>query len=539
MAEGRNKAAVQPEWARLARNELGRYYLAINSGYDFVDYQQEEIVPALEGLERGEYDRLMIFIHAGSAKTDLGTKAFIPWFLGKHPRQNVILLCHTDPLAKDFGSHIRNLMSRNVAHRQVFPELSIDPSNHAGNFFRTSRGNAFYSFGMDGGFTGRRADLLVIEDPIKNLADALSDTVQSSLHNIYKAVAKDRLRPGGRILFIMTRWAVRDIAGRILEEEGGRWRVLVIPAQSHNSGCLGGSDCVCPYLWESYFGRAMYDEAKGDQYIWEAKWQQSPKPALAQGFREEWLRFWLPEGAKPLYKDDPAGGPSTLIAAPTDHRKLYKHNTYVLVDPAMGTAAAHDRTCMLVLAAGPEGRLFLVDAVLDRLDPGERIDQFIKLYRLWKPKAVVWEEYALTADTFWLERTLKAQGIDLSGLQIISSGRAAIKGMSGARGGRLTKDDRILSLGADFRDGRIWLPIRLEKTLLDGTRFDIISYFVNKEYLPWAGTGSIAHDDMLDCLARIHEPELVFSHAERNDFDDDDEEYGGNTGGAASWESRY
>ena len=143
------------------KDSLGDYYLALNPSYDYVPFQQERIVPVLEGVECGDIDRLMIFMPAGHAKTQMATKAFIPWYLGRNPKENVILLCHTQPLAKDFGSDIRNTMTKNEAHRQVFPDIRVDSSNHASDFFKLNKGGAFYAFGMDGGMTGRRADLIM------------------------------------------------------------------------------------------------------------------------------------------------------------------------------------------------------------------------------------------------------------------------------------------------------------------------------------------------------------------------------------------
>jgi hypothetical protein len=521
-------------YRNLCYDSLGEFYLALYLNYDYVDFQQERIVPALEAVERGDLDRLMIFLPSGHAKTELATKSFIPWYLGRNPNKNVILICHTDPLAKDFGGHIRDTMSNNEVYNSVFPKLKINSLNRASNFFRTNTGNAFYAFGMDGGVTGRRGDLLVIDDPIRNLQDALSDTVQNDLFSTYNAVLKDRMRPDSRIIMAMTRWAVRDLAGRILEAEGKRWKVLVLKAEDDNeAGEPSGR-----FLWESFYGKERYLEAKEDAYIWAAKWQQSPKPQLNQGFQEEWLRFYVPKydsqgrERQVEWRKDADGNPTTILSQPVDYDNLFRFNTYILVDPAMGKEAAHDRTCILVLAAGPENRFFLVDAVLDRIDAVERIDHIVRLARMWHSKQVVYEEYALAADTLFLKIKLEAEGMDE--LSVISVGRKAIKGMTG---GRLKKHDRLMQLIPDFRDGRIWLPKRMMRKCLDGSEIDIIGYFITKEYLPYAGEGSIAHEDMLDCLSRIRDPEFFPIFATRERDDDEFLDAGYTHGG--SWEANF
>ena len=279
-------------------NSLGDFYLALNPSYDYVEFQQERIVPVLEGVECGDIDRLMIFIHAGTAKTDLCTKAFIPWFFGRNPTKNVILFTHTQPLAKDYGSNIRNTMTKNEAHHAVFPDVKVTSTNHASDFFTLNKGGAFYAFGMDGGATGRRADLILMDDPIKSLEDALSDTVQTVLYSTYKAVIKDRLRPGGRIVMVITRWAPRDLPARILADEGGDWKVLVLAAQppdpSKCEGCKTDKvhECTAPYLWEDRFGKKPYEDAKKDSFIWNAKWQQIPEPRLSARRTIEDAVYW-------------------------------------------------------------------------------------------------------------------------------------------------------------------------------------------------------------------------------------------------------
>ena len=312
----------------LCYNSLGETYLALNPNYEYVPFQQERIVPVLEGVECGDYDRLMIFMPAGHAKTDIATKAFIPWYLGRNPSENAILLCHTMPLAKDYGSHIRRVVATNEIFRQIFPDVKISSTNHANDFFMLNKGGAFYAFGMEGGITGRRANLLLIDDPIKSLEDALSDLAQTGLYNQYKAVVKDRLRPHGKIVLVVTRWATRDLAARILADEGEDWKVLVLKAQEDEPNG--------PYLWQEYYGKKRYEDAKKDPFIWNAKWQQMPEPRLIQGFSPEWLHFYTPQ----------------------DLEKISRYNAYIFVDPAMGKTAAHDRTAILVVIAGPEKKSF-------------------------------------------------------------------------------------------------------------------------------------------------------------------------------------
>src|ERR1043166_9700866 len=115
-------------WIEDAQNSLGDYYLAVNPGYSYVPYQQERIIPKLEALERGDISRLMIFMSPGHAKSDLTTRTFIPWFLGRNPTKNAMSLSYSKDLAvDDFGSRIKERMG-NATHQKIFPDSKLSRS---------------------------------------------------------------------------------------------------------------------------------------------------------------------------------------------------------------------------------------------------------------------------------------------------------------------------------------------------------------------------------------------------------------------------
>src|SRR5215469_6345931 len=170
------------------REQLGSYFLAINPGYKYVAYQQKQIIPAVEALERGDFDRLMIFLSPGHSKTDIATKALIPWYLGqkRNIAKNVGLITRAADLGLKFGSHIRDVMKRPL-YKRIFPHIDLDPSSRAKDYFKTNQSQEFMAFGVDGGITGNRLDLCVMEDWIGNFQEAHSEDIQSHLYeDIYK-----------------------------------------------------------------------------------------------------------------------------------------------------------------------------------------------------------------------------------------------------------------------------------------------------------------------------------------------------------------
>jgi len=99
--------------------------------------------------------------------------------------------------------------------------------------WETTEGGGYRAAGVGGGITGMGAHVLVIDDPLKDRAEAESETVRDSIWDWYTSTAYTRLMPGGGVLVILTRWHGDDLAGRLIkaaEEGGDQWEMVVYPA---------------------------------------------------------------------------------------------------------------------------------------------------------------------------------------------------------------------------------------------------------------------------------------------------------------------
>ena len=455
---------LTPQQINRLKGYLGNWYLALNPTYKWVEYQQRRIIPALERLEKREGKRkLMVEVPPGHAKTDLGTRAFIPWYMGRHPDHNVAITGYADDLVREFGRDIRNICNSSLA-RAVFPQLELTADSRAISHFKTVGGNQCYTAGLDGAWYGRRLNCFVLDDPVKNLLEAQSETVMKTRFDIYRSVVKSRLRPNAIVLANLTRFGLADFAARVLAFEKDEWEVLIIDAENEDGG----------YLWEDYYGKEWYESAKRDPETWWAQYRQRPREFEDEWFKKDWLNF---------YK----------IGSVPD---TWPH--YIIVDGAKSTSAKADRTSAPVIAAGPERRAFVVDWLYDRLDPGQRATALVGLIRRWNPRQILYEEKGWMSDAFYFNERLAREKI---------SCRVTPVGTKGPRS-QLSTEARIRELQTDFREARIWLPESLKKTLASGEEIDVIETFINEEYLKYKGHKSVPHDDGLDSLSRLHEKEL-------------------------------
>lgn len=260
----------------------------------------------------------------GSAKSTYSTVRFPAYYLGKMGAKNIICGSYSADLAESFGKKCRNLIDAEE-HQTLFPECSLKDDSRAKGEWETRTGGSYKSCGVDGSVTGRRGDLLLIDDPVKGRKEADSDTIKESSWQWFKSDFLSRRKPTGAIVIIQTRWIEDDISGRILPEDwdgesgdfvgfdGKVWKVISIQAEAEE----GKNDPLGrepgEYLWPEWFTPDYWEETKaaqtaGDMRNWSALYQQTPAPEGGTFFKREWFQFYdeLPENLNRYITHDDA-----------------------------------------------------------------------------------------------------------------------------------------------------------------------------------------------------------------------------------------
>jgi len=252
----------------------------------------------LEAVERGEITRLMVFMPPRHGKSMTISETFPSWFIGRNPDRRVIVAAYGESLAKKFGRKNRQKLEW---YGGELWGITIDPSNSSvTNWTIQGRDGGMIATGRGGAITGEGADLLVIDDPIKNREEAESETIREKIWDEWESTLSTRLHKGGRVIIILTRWHEDDLAGRLLAkegrvEDGGEWHVLSLPAICEDpvNDPLGREEgqALAPDLG--------YDEEWAEKkrkqvgsYTWGALYQQSPRPADGNIFKRQWIQFY-------------------------------------------------------------------------------------------------------------------------------------------------------------------------------------------------------------------------------------------------------
>lgn len=276
----------------LAHEDLACYSVAMWPQFELA-HHHELIVSRLEAVERGEVSRLMIFLPPRHGKSLLASAIFPSWYLGRHPERHLIFASYGQELSDDFGRQVRNLIADPV-HRAIFPGCSLSEDSSAAHRFNTVRGGAYFAVGRGGPITGRGAHLLVIDDPLKDYAEANSETVRRALYDWYAAVAYTRLAPNGAIVLIQTRWHEDDLAGRLLANNfGDAWEVLSLPAIAEHDESFRREG---EPLWPNRFGLVELGKIRSavGGRAWASLYQQRPAAAEGVIFKREWWNFYNP-----------------------------------------------------------------------------------------------------------------------------------------------------------------------------------------------------------------------------------------------------
>jgi len=267
--------------------------------------------PALELLDEklrqvrdGEITRLIWSMPPQEGKSERVARRFPTWMLKHNPELRIAIASYELGLARRSGRRIRNDLAE---HPEL--ELTVKGDTSAAHEWELEGHiGGVYSVGIGGALTGRPVDVLIIDDPVKDRAQADSETYREGAWDWWTDVARTRLAPGAVVVLIMTRWHEDDLAGRLIA--GGGWTEINIPAQADHRPEAGQHDPVGrdvgEYL-ESARGRTPVDWKQIENDVrprtWNALYQGRPAPSEGFALKRAWWRFYR----APMWREQPDG----------------------------------------------------------------------------------------------------------------------------------------------------------------------------------------------------------------------------------------
>lgn len=226
----------------------------------------------------GEYGigRLIIEMPPRHGKTVTTSRFYPAWHLGRNPDHRIMLVSYGATLSDKNSRMARNLI-RSPYYQAIFPNVELAPDSRAvDSWDLASADGGADALGIGGGATGKGAHLLIIDDPVKNRAEAESDTFRTNTWDAFTSDLYTRLEPGGAIIIMATRWHTDDLTGKALQMDDEGWKRLRLPALAEDNDPLGREYGAA--LWEQRFSRANLEKVKTaiGAYDFASLYQQSP-----------------------------------------------------------------------------------------------------------------------------------------------------------------------------------------------------------------------------------------------------------------------
>jgi predicted phage terminase large subunit-like protein len=313
------------------------------------------ICEQLERVERGEIDRLMLMIPPRHGKSELASKRFPAYYLGRHPEDQIITVCATAEFASDFGRDVRNIMN-STEYKALFETRLAEDSQSKGKW-HTSAGGVYYSVGVGGVLMGKGANTLLIDDPFATMADAQSEITRKNVWEWYTGSAYNRLMPNGAIIIINHRMHEDDLCGRLLAQQaagGDTWEVVELPA----------IDDAGAALWPEAYPIQALERIKKHTLPrdWSSLYQQKPSPDDGDYFRRDWMR-WYNKDQTPK------------------HMRIYGASDYAVSD------GKGDYTVHGVIGVDPNDDIYILDLWRQQTTSDVWIETLLDLMKQYEPMA--------------------------------------------------------------------------------------------------------------------------------------------------------
>jgi predicted phage terminase large subunit-like protein len=383
----------------LAKKSLLRFTQRFTPGYEagWVHYDIcARLEQFFEDVQNKRDPRLMLFMPPRHGKSEIASIKFPAWVLGHRPDYDFIAASYAISLSGGFSHKVRSLVDSDD-YQKVFPTTRLNRERMNLEGWQTTSGGVFTPAGTQGAVTGKGANILVIDDPVKDAEEADSEIIREKTWDWYGTTAHSRLAPDSGVLVIQTRWHDDDLSGRLIrhmhealtdaEEYAAHLRETTdLPEEEIDAKAREISDAVERWDIVSYPALAEDDEyLTEDTTIYRG---ESPPPGAtllrnkgealhpARFSRERLLktkginqkRHW-----SALYQQNPVPDEGLIF-----RKDMFRYEPHVVdwremsigiaFDLALGKKQTNDYTVGAVGALDAEDRLHIIDLVRARWD---------------------------------------------------------------------------------------------------------------------------------------------------------------------------
>ncbi|MDX1365609.1 MAG: terminase family protein [Arenibacter latericius] len=307
----KHELELQEQLFRLeAKESFQKFVQYTYDGYS-MQWFHKLICHYLDKLYKGDIKKLMIFVPPQHGKSELSSRRFPAYLLGRDPNLKLAVCSYTADLANSFNEATQKII-QSKSYQELFPNSKIGGKDGKANSkqFNVNNHSGFLkAVGVGGSLTGTPVDIGIIDDPFKDRLEANSETYRKRTWEWYQDVFCTRMHNDSKQLMLFTRWHEDDLAGRLLdptnkcynEREAKEWTVIALPALKESIKPL---ECAIDIndpreigeaLWEERHSREKYERRREINPTGFASLdQQRPAPLEGDMIKEEWLTILTP-----------------------------------------------------------------------------------------------------------------------------------------------------------------------------------------------------------------------------------------------------
>jgi len=386
---------------REARESFKEFIQATYPEYRFGKFNELlclKLEEFLDDVLAGKHPRLMILAPPRSGKSELATRRFPAWVAGKHPWMNFIACSYGADLAEDMSSDCKDIV-KDDDYRRVFPEMQ--PPRHGSGIKGVSKmwhfcdktgtkrsGGYYRAAGVGGSITGRGFHIGIIDDPVKDYAEASSPTIQQRNWDWYNTTFFTRQDPLiNGVILIMTRWHKQDLGGKLLDRaardpNAEQWDVFSFPmvAEKVERYTIKGKNYKLRVPGEILFPERMpqsfVDKCKAEGGIkWTALYQQSPTIEGGNYFKRKYWNWY-----KPAFVWDAT---DKRFVMDIDGEGVPRFTQMIITgDTAQKTGEEHDFSVFACWGVF-QGRIYLIDLIRGKWEPHEMKRHVRRFWKRW------------------------------------------------------------------------------------------------------------------------------------------------------------
>ena len=468
------------EMARLDfRVFVERVFLETSPGTRYVpNWHIDAIAWALMKVRNGTSRRLVINQPPRSMKSLCASIAFPAWLLGLNPAAQIICVSYSRDLAVEFHANFRKVVESEW-YRRIFPQMTV--SYGTKNRIETSKGGVRVATSIEGTLTGRGADVIILDDPMKG-EDSMSAARRRNLDSWFRNTLLSRLddKRTGRMILVMQRLHMDDLAGQLLAKPD--WDRLILPAIAPMDLSLETGPGEV-HQWRE--GEALQpirepldilDRLRADmtEFHFQSQYLQQPVPAEGNLVKSEWLNYYdhLPEREEF----------DRIIQSWDIAQATGEHNDWSVC------------TTWLVRRKGRDMSCFLVDVWRGRLAYPYLRDKLVELSQLHKVHEILIEDANNGTAVLDELRRNKPEGMPVP-LRITPRG---------------SKEERLSAITSDLRNGTVLLPS--EAPWLDSFRTELLAFPAGRyddqvdslsQFIIWATKHLAIDDDILNAESLV------------------------------------